>query len=134
MTGYDTVSAFVGHGKSAWATWNSLPDLTDSLVTLTTTPVNIQDDTLHCIERFLVLLYDRTSLNTDVNETRKKLFTIPPAYHVLEQHVKRSVFQGLGEQELGADLGPSTRASITNKLGLAGNRERIVRTAVDHTP
>ena len=102
MTGCDTVSAFVGHGKkSAWATWNSFPELTDSLVTLTTTPVNIQDDTMHCIERFVVLLYDRTSPYTDVNEARKKLFAkrnsvqrIPPTYDALEQHVKRSVFQG----------------------------------------
>ena len=86
------VSAFVGHGKIfAWATWNSFSDLTDSLVT---TPVNIQDDTLHCIEKCVVLLYDRTSPNTDVNEARKKLFAkrnsvqrIPPTYHALEQHV-----------------------------------------------
>ncbi|KAK3884948.1 hypothetical protein Pcinc_010791 [Petrolisthes cinctipes] len=47
MTGCDMVSALMGHKKkSAWATWNSFPQLTDSLLTLTTTPVNIQDDTL----------------------------------------------------------------------------------------
>lgn len=62
MTGCDAVSAFVGHGKkSAWAAWNSFPELTDSLVSLSTTPVNIHDDSVHCIERSVVLLYDRTS-------------------------------------------------------------------------
>ena len=54
MIGCDMVLAFVGHGKkSAWATWSSFLDLTDSLVTLTITPVNIQDDTLHCIENIV---------------------------------------------------------------------------------
>ncbi|KAK3857509.1 hypothetical protein Pcinc_036238 [Petrolisthes cinctipes] len=56
---------------------------------------------MHCIERFVVLLYDRTSPCMDVNEARKKLFAkrnsvqrIPPTYDALEQHMKRSVFQG----------------------------------------
>lgn len=32
LTGCDTVSAFVGHGKkTAWATWNSFPEFTDAL-------------------------------------------------------------------------------------------------------
>ena len=32
LTGCDTVSAFVGHGKkTAWTTWNSLPELTGAL-------------------------------------------------------------------------------------------------------
>ena len=103
MTGCDTVSAFMGHGKkSAWATWNALPQLTNSLLTLATLPVNIQDDTLHYIEMFVVLLYDRTSPYMNVNEARKKLFAkrnsvqrIPPTYDALEQHMKRSVFQGV---------------------------------------
>jgi len=43
LTGCHTVSTFVGHWKkSAWATWISFPELTGSLVTLTTTPVSIQ--------------------------------------------------------------------------------------------
>ena len=51
MTGCDTVSEFMGHEKkSHWATWNSFPELTDSLVTLTTASVNIQDDTMRCIK------------------------------------------------------------------------------------
>ncbi|KAK3886005.1 hypothetical protein Pcinc_009832 [Petrolisthes cinctipes] len=51
--------------------------------------------------KFVVLLYDRTSPYMDVNEARKKLFAkrnsvqrSPPTYDALEQHMKRSVFQG----------------------------------------
>ena len=102
MTRCDMESTFMGHGKkSAWSTRNSFPELTDSLVILTTMPVNIQDNAMHCIERFVVLLYDCTRPYMDISEARKKLFVkrnsiqcIPPTYHTLEQHVKRSVFQG----------------------------------------
>jgi hypothetical protein len=139
MTGCDTVSAFVGHGKkSAWATWNSFPELTDFLVTLTITPVNIQDDTMHCIERFVVLLYDRTSPYTDVNEARKKLRQeeLRPAHPTYLRCFGTACEEISlpGWLCLGAGLGPSTRASITNKLGLAGNRGWVLRTALDHTP
>jgi len=66
----------VGHGKkSTWATWNSFPEMTYSLVTLINTPVSIQDDTMHCFERFVVLPYGRTGPYSEVNEARKKLFT-----------------------------------------------------------
>ncbi|KAG0717816.1 hypothetical protein GWK47_053675 [Chionoecetes opilio] len=75
ITGCDTVSAFVGHGKkSAWATWNTLPELTDALLSLAKAPTSIQEDTMHVIERFVILLYDRTSKCKDVNKARKKLF------------------------------------------------------------
>ena len=61
ITGCDTVSAFVGHGKkSAWATWNSLPELTDDLLSLANAHTSLQEDTMHVIERFVILLYDRT--------------------------------------------------------------------------
>jgi hypothetical protein len=57
--------------------------------------------TMHYIERFVVLLYDRTSPYMGINEARKKLFAkrnsvqrIPPTYDALEQHMKRSLFQG----------------------------------------
>ena len=102
ITGCDTVSAFVGHGKkSAWATWNSLPELTDALLSLANAPTSLQEDTMHVIERFVILLYDRTSKCKHVNKARKKLFAkkssvqnIPPTYAALEQHVKRSALQG----------------------------------------
>ena len=39
LTGCDTVSAFVGHGKkTAWAVWSSFPDLTSALLELAHAP------------------------------------------------------------------------------------------------
>ena len=53
------------------------------------------------IERFVILLYDRTSICTDINKARQILFArrtnvkaIPPTRAALEQHVKRAVCQG----------------------------------------
>ncbi|QQP51603.1 Uncharacterized protein FKW44_001729 [Caligus rogercresseyi] len=53
------------------------------------------------IERFVILLYDRTSKCTDIYKARWKLFArknnvqlIPPTKAALEEHVKRAVYQG----------------------------------------
>ncbi len=57
LTGCDTVSGFVGHGKkSAWSTWNSFPELTDALLELAHAPTEVTEQTLKVIERFIVLL------------------------------------------------------------------------------
>ena len=67
--------------------------------------VSAQEITGGCmvvLKRFVVLIYDRRSSLTKVNETRQKLFlkrsrsidSIPPTKASLEQHVKRAVFQG----------------------------------------
>ena len=102
LTGCDTSSAFVGHGKkTAWVAWNSLPELTDALLRLACAPTEIPEHSMQAIERFVILMYDQTSTCTDVNKARKKLFAkrssvqrIPPTRAALEQHVKRAVFQG----------------------------------------
>ena len=53
------------------------------------------------IERFVALMYDRTSTSLTVNEARKDLFTrkgrsienIPPTYGALVEHTKRVAYQ-----------------------------------------
>ena len=53
------------------------------------------------LERFVVLLYDRTSDIMNVNNARKQLFTqksrslenLPPSQEALKQHLKRACFQ-----------------------------------------
>ena len=53
------------------------------------------------LERYTVLLYDRTSTASTVNEARKQLFTrkgrqfdaLPPTRAALVEHVKRTVYQ-----------------------------------------
>ena len=102
LTGCDTVSSFVGHDKkTAWNTWNAFPELTDALLKSTCAPSDILEDVMHTIERFVILLYDRTSTCTDIDKARRKLFAkknsvrqIPPTRAALEQHVKRATYQG----------------------------------------
>ena len=102
LTGCDTVSFFAGRGKrTAWEVWTAVPELTQVLINLTTAPDQEDEDATHTIERFVILLYDRTSTSTDVDKTRCKLFArknnvqlIPPTSAALKQHVRRAVYQG----------------------------------------
>ena len=101
LSGCDTVSAFHGIGKkTAWAVWCSMPHLATVFSRLARAPSQVSLDDLNEIERYVVLLYQRTSSLRHVNEARKQLFAqnrkmenIPPTSHALEQHVKRAVYQ-----------------------------------------
>ena len=98
----DTVSSFARHGKkTVWAVWNVLPELTDALLNLSSAPSEIPEEVLHTIERFVILLYDRSSPYTDIDKAHKKLFArknnvelIPLTKAALEEHVKRAAYQG----------------------------------------
>jgi len=102
LTGCDTVSSFARHGKkTAWAVWTVLPELTEALLLLSSAPRDIPHDAMRIIERFVILLYDRTSKCADIDKARRKLFArknnvelIPPTKAALEEHVKRTVYQG----------------------------------------
>ena len=102
LTGCDTVSSFAGHGKtSAWKVWAVLPELTEALQNVCSAPSVIPEETKQVIERFVILLYDRTSTCDKVDQARKKLFAkksnvqlIPPTKAALEEHLKRAVYQG----------------------------------------
>ena len=63
----------------------------------------IGDHTMSTLERFVVLLYDRTSDITMINDCRKQLFTrksrilenLPPTKAALQQHVERATYQAI---------------------------------------
>ena len=102
LTGCDTVSYFRGCGKkTAWDVWGVYPELTPVLSILKASPEDITEESMAVLERFVVLLYGRTSSITKVNEARQQLFSkrlreldsIPPTQAALEQHVKRAVLQ-----------------------------------------
>jgi len=104
ITGCDTVSAFQGKGKkSAWSTWNSYPALTQALCNLQTAGSVIQQRDVVVVERFVVIMYDRTSDCLTLDSTRKHLFTkksrtldlLPPTSDAFLQHVIRAVHQAL---------------------------------------
>ena len=68
FTGCDTVSQFAGRGKkTAWATWNLFQDATKSFRRLSSIDISDEDD-IKVVERFTILMYDRTSGLSDVNK------------------------------------------------------------------
>ncbi len=103
FTGCDTVSSFSGRGKkTAWEIWNVFPDVTDTFAALMEQPEQSDvDAALTTLERFVVLLYDKTSFKSHVNEARVDLFArkgrdvnhISPTQGSLLQHTRRAVYQ-----------------------------------------
>jgi len=63
LTGCDTVSSFARHSKkTAWATWIVFPELMDVRLILSSAPSVIDEDVMQTIERFVILIYDKTSI------------------------------------------------------------------------
>ena len=96
------MSSFAGIGKkTAWAAWNVYPEVTEAFEELMHMADPISDRTLEVIERFVVLMYSRTSDLSRINNARKQLFAqksrslenIPPTQAALEQHLKRARYQ-----------------------------------------
>ena len=103
ITGCDQVSFFAGRGKKAsWKVWNKFEDLTNGLRLVSFCPSKEDiESILKVIERFVVLLYDCTSIYTDVSDCRKELFSkkgrpsdgIPPTQDALRLHIYRATYQ-----------------------------------------
>lgn len=102
LTGCETVSAFAGRGKkTAWETWKVFPEVTVAFEEPLHMPADVSVEAMALLERFVVLMYDRTSDSLQVNDARKQLFTqksrtlenIPPTQAALMQHIKRACYQ-----------------------------------------
>jgi len=75
FTGCDTVSQFQGRGKkTAWQTWIQYPEATQTFINLSSLCTPSADDNA-VIERYVILLYDKTSACSNVNDCRRQLFT-----------------------------------------------------------
>ena len=103
FTGCDTVSSFNNIGKkTAWDVWKMFPEVSVAFLGLSAAPAEIPPCDRAVLERYVVLLYDKTSNLLDVNSARAHLFTkagrqinnIPPTSEALLQHMKRAVYQG----------------------------------------
>ena len=103
FTGCDTVSSFANVGKKcAWETWNQFDDVTKAFHSISEVPTEIEEESITLLERIVILFYDRTSQQTNIDKARKELFTkkgriienIPPTKGALIQHIKRAVLQG----------------------------------------
>ena len=73
LTGCGTTSFFAGHGKrTAWTTWENFSDVTRAFLILARTPSAISSGSLSLIERYLILMYDKTSplskVRVDIDE------------------------------------------------------------------
>ena len=105
FTGCDTTSVFFGKGKkSAWEAWKSFPEVTRAFLYMANhphTPLTIECEHFRLLERFCVVIYDKTSNLESVNEARKDLLcqksrtmeTIPPSQDARLQHCKRVAYQ-----------------------------------------
>ena len=61
ITGCDTVSSFSGKGKkTAWKTWLLYHEVTNAFNLLSDRPESVTDECINILERFIVLLYNRT--------------------------------------------------------------------------
>ena len=101
VTGCDTVSFFCGRGKlTAWQTLKCFPDVSKTFAEMSKgkRPTKISMD---AIEQFVVLMYEKNSGMTGVNEARQRLYSqscrlienIPPTADALHQHILRAVYQ-----------------------------------------
>ena len=98
LTGCDTVSFFHRIGKkTAWNIWKVMPEITEVFKECWKVDCMEVD---HRIERFIILLYSKTSDITDIHQARFRLLTsgrfidyIPPTRGALLQHIKRATLQ-----------------------------------------
>ena len=76
--GCDSTSSFYGKTKkTAWSTWSIYPEVSESFVFMVENTFTRTDYTaqfFHLLERFTVLLYDKTSCLESVNKACLDLF------------------------------------------------------------
>ena len=104
FTGYDTTSTFYGKGKkTAWQVWKSYPVMTNAFLEVYHHPfqeIDSDSEVFEQLQRFTVLLYDKSCNEQNVNHARRELFliksksleNIPTIKDDLIQHIKRVVF------------------------------------------
>ena len=101
LTGCDSLLFLRERQKDAMATWMTYDEVTAAFLELSRRPTSLSDECLKKIERFIVLLYDRTGSKLVVNEARKQFFAqkgrtmdaIPSTQAALVRHIKRAAYQ-----------------------------------------
>ena len=97
------VSAFFGKGKkSAWETWQKLPEVTFAFQLLSGSPLDepiVQENIKNLIDMFVCILYNFNL--SEVDQARLEGFYykgldfdhLPPSSVALQQHVLRAIYQ-----------------------------------------
>ena len=89
------MTAFRGKGKrSAWRTWDVCPEASDVFTELSSYLTHIEEEDTGRLEKFVVMMYDRSSSTEAVDDARLELFSrkqipyeaIPRARASLVQH------------------------------------------------
>ena len=102
FTGCDTVSAFRNKGKkTAWQTWDICPKASPVFSKLSQYPLTVEEGDLQILEKFVILMYDRSSTAATVDEARFDMLArkqrlheaIPATKAALLQHTKRAAYQ-----------------------------------------
>ena len=103
FTACDQTSFFANcRNKSAWSTWRNFDEVTETSVKLSSSPtIKAVMDAMPVLERFVVLMYDRTSNCLDGNSCRRDLFVkkerameaLPPTFAALLQHSFCAAYQ-----------------------------------------
>ena len=79
LTGSDTTSQFLRHGKkAAWNTWNTYQEATEVFVIPADNPfmpVDESSELFQHVERFVCLLYEPSTDQNSVNDQRRELFS-----------------------------------------------------------
>ena len=75
FTGCDVVSAFRGKGKkSAWLTCDAYTEVSDVFAKLSQYPLTVDDEDLQILEKFVVIMCDRSSTAEGVGDARLVMF------------------------------------------------------------
>ena len=60
--------------KTAYETWKVFPEATPVFLCLSSNPKTVSDEDLAVLERYVVLLYQKTSSECNINVARQVLF------------------------------------------------------------
>ena len=103
FTGCDQTSFFANcKKKSAWNTWRNFDEVTETFVKLSSSPtVKAVAGAMPMLERFVILMYDRTNNCLDVNSCCCDLFVkkgrameaLPPTFDAILQHSFHAAYQ-----------------------------------------
>ena len=122
FTGCDQTSSFAHYGKkTAWRAWDAFDIVTAAFQAFSNSPaVEVVGEVMPLLERYVTIMYDRTSTYIKVDDARRDLFTrkgrdiepIPPTSGALRQHAKRSTYHA-GWLLLGQFLGAVSSVSVS---------------------
>ena len=125
--------------KTAFQIWKSYPEGTEVFQSLSSPQVTIIDEQFKVLQRFVILMYSRTSAHENVNIEQKTMFAmfaqgtrrienIPTTEAALEQHHEGRISSW---PCLGSHTRPYPRASKSRRVGVA-SCTRGVDPNVDH--